>query len=73
MNAAVPLLPNSGHGHRAAVGFDAHALTRITAMALRYRWRMLLAVVATALTATTQIVIPKLIGTAVDQAKSSQR
>jgi ATP-binding cassette subfamily B protein len=37
-------------------------------MALRYRWRMLLAVVATALTATTQVVIPQLIGSAVDQA-----
>ena len=67
MNAAVPLLPHSGHGHRAAIGFDPRALRRITAMALRYRWRMLLAVVATALAATSQIVIPQLIGTAVDQ------
>ncbi len=69
MNAAVPLLPHSGHGHRAAVGFDPRSLRRITAMALRYRWRMLLAVTATALTAATQIVIPTLIGTAVDQAR----
>ena len=51
MSAAVPLLPHSGHGHRAAVGFDPRSLRRITAMALRYRWRMLLAVTATALTA----------------------
>jgi ATP-binding cassette subfamily B multidrug efflux pump len=68
VNAAVPLLPHSGHGHRAAVGFDGHALKRVTAMALRYRWRMVFAVVATALAATTQIAIPKLIGSAVDQA-----
>ncbi len=69
MNAAVPLVPHSGHGHRVAVGFDPRSLRRITAMALRYRWRMLLAVTATALTAATQIVIPTLIGTAVDQAR----
>ncbi len=69
MSAAVPLLPHSGHGHRAAIGFNPHALARISAMALRYRWRMLFAVVATALAATTQIVIPQLIGTAVDQVR----
>lgn len=67
--AAVPLLPRSGQGNRAAIGFDLRTLVRITAMALRYRWRMLLAVVATALAALTQIVIPQLIGTAVDQAR----
>jgi ATP-binding cassette subfamily B protein len=65
----VPLLPHSGHGHRAAIGFNPRALARISAMALRYRWRMLFAVVATALAATTQIVIPQLIGTAVDQVR----
>lgn len=70
VKVVVPLLPHSGRGHRAAVGFDARALTRITAMALRYRWRMLFAVVATALAAITQIIIPQLIGTAVDQARS---
>lgn len=69
MSAAVPLLPHSGHGHRAAIGFNPRALARISAMALRYRWRMLFAVVATALAATTQIVIPQLIGTAVDQVR----
>ncbi len=67
--AAVPLLPRSGHGHRSAVGFDPRTLTRVTAMAFRYRWRLLLAVLATALAAITQIVIPQLIGTAVDQAR----
>lgn len=67
--ADVPLLPRSGHGHRAAIGFDLHTLVRITAMALRYRWRMVFAVFATALAAVAQIVIPKLIGTAVDQAR----
>jgi ATP-binding cassette, subfamily B, multidrug efflux pump len=65
----VSLLPDAGHGHRAAIGFDPQTLTRITAMAMRYRWRMLFAVLATALAASTQIVIPKLIGTAVDQAR----
>jgi ATP-binding cassette subfamily B protein len=69
VSAAVPLLPHSGHGHRAAIGFNPRALARISAMALRYRWRMLFAVVATALAATTQIVIPQLIGTAVDQVR----
>ena len=68
-NERVALLPRSGHGHRAAVGFDRRTLSRITAMALRYRWRMLIAVVATALAAITQITIPQLIGTAVDQAR----
>ena len=69
LSAAVPLLPHSGHGHRAAIGFNPRALARISAMALHYRWRMLFAVVATALAATTQIVIPQLIGTAVDQVR----
>ncbi len=50
------------------MGFDAGTLLRITTMALRYRWRMGLAVAATALAAAAQIVIPQLIGTAVDGA-----
>jgi len=66
---AAPLLPRSGHGHRAAIGFDPRTLTRITAMALRYRWRLALAIVATVLAAATQIVIPQLIGFAVDQVR----
>jgi ATP-binding cassette subfamily B multidrug efflux pump len=69
MSAEVPLLPHAGHGRRAAIGFDVRTLTRITAMALRYRWRMLFAVIATVLAAIAQIVIPKLIGTGVDQAR----
>lgn len=64
-----PLLPRSGHGHRAAIGFAPRTLTRITAMALHYRWRLLLAVLATMLAAITQIVIPQLIGFAVDQVR----
>ena len=66
-DAGVPLLPQSGRGHRAAIGFDPRTLRRVTAMAMRYRWRMLLAVIATALAAITQIVIPQLIGDAVDR------
>ncbi|MDX1432269.1 MAG: ABC transporter ATP-binding protein, partial [Gammaproteobacteria bacterium] len=61
------LLPDPERGRRAAVGFDLATLGRITGMALRYRWRMAVAVVATALAATAQIVIPRLIGSAVDQ------
>jgi ATP-binding cassette subfamily B protein len=67
--AATPLLPRSGRGKRAAIGFDVATLARITAMAFRYRWRMVFAIVATALAATAQIIIPQLIGTAVDQAR----
>jgi ATP-binding cassette subfamily B protein len=66
---SAPLLPHSGHGHRAAVGFDPRALRRVTAMAMDYPWRLGVAVVATALVAATQILIPQLIGSAVDQTR----
>jgi len=66
----VTLLPRSAHGARSAVGFDPHTLARVSAMALRHRWRMLVALVATVLAAITQIVIPQLIGGAVDQTRS---
>jgi len=66
----IPLIPASASGQRAAVGFDARTLARLSAMALRYRWRMLLAVLATFFAAVAQIVIPQLIGGAVDQATS---
>ena len=68
--AGVPLLPRSGHGAREAIGFDPRTLARVSAMALRHRWRMLLAVVTTVLAALTQIVIPQLIGGAVDQTRT---
>ena len=64
-----PLLPASTAGQRVAVGFDAHTLQRITAMAFRHRGRMALAIVATLLAAVAQVVIPQLIGRAVDQAQ----
>ncbi|MGI9334846.1 MAG: ABC transporter transmembrane domain-containing protein, partial [Gammaproteobacteria bacterium] len=63
----IPLLPASGRGLRTAVGFDAQVLWRITAMAFRHRWRMAVAIVATVLAATAQIVIPQLIGAAIDR------
>jgi ATP-binding cassette subfamily B protein len=65
--ATAALLPDPERGHRAAVGFDLGTLGRVTAMALRYRWHLAVAVVATALHAAAQIVIPRLIGSAVDQ------
>ena len=68
--AGVPLLPRSALGDRKAVGFDPRTLARVSAMALRHRWRMLIAVVATVLAAITQIIIPQLIGGAVDQTRS---
>ena len=66
----VPLLPRSAHGVREAVGFDPRTLVRVSAMALRHRWRMLLAVITTVLAAITQVVIPQLIGWAVDQTRT---
>ena len=65
--ARLPLVPDAPRVHRVAVGFDTRTLLRITAMAFRHRWRMALAIVATALAAVSQIVIPQLIGRAVDQ------
>lgn len=70
VSSSVPLLPHSGHGHRVAVGFDPRTLSRVTAMAMRYRWRMLFAVLATALVAVAQVVIPQLIGAAVDETRA---
>jgi len=62
------LVPESSRVRRRAVGFDATTLWRITRMAFRYRWRMGLAITATILAAIAQIVIPQLIGSAVDNA-----
>ena len=65
----VPLIPTSARVQASVVGFDASILVRITAMALRHRWRMSLAIIATVLAAYANIVIPQLIGDAVDQAR----
>jgi ATP-binding cassette, subfamily B, multidrug efflux pump len=66
---SAPLVPRSARVERAAVGFDARVLARITAMAFRHRARMTVAVAATVLAAASQIVIPRLIGQAVDGAQ----
>ncbi|MGK0170058.1 MAG: ATP-binding cassette subfamily B multidrug efflux pump [Gammaproteobacteria bacterium] len=63
------LIPRSARAGMAAVGFDWATLKRITAMALRYRLRMGVAIVATILAGASQIAIPQLIGSAVDQAR----
>ncbi|MEM7253830.1 MAG: ABC transporter ATP-binding protein [Pseudomonadota bacterium] len=62
-----PLLPKPAESDRAAIGFDAQILWRITMMAMRYRIRMTLAIVATALGGAAQVVIPQVIGTAIDE------
>ena len=67
---SLPLVPRSARIERTAVGFDARTLYRISAMAFDHPWRMGLAIVATVLAAVAQIVIPRLIGDAVDNAQS---
>lgn len=67
---SLALVPESSRVRRRAVGFDAATLWRITKMAFRYRWRMGFAITATILAAVAQIVIPQLIGNAVDNAHS---
>lgn len=62
------LVPESSRVRRRAVGFDAATLWRITKMAFRHRWRMGFGITATVLAAAAQIVIPQLIGNAVDSA-----
>jgi ATP-binding cassette, subfamily B, multidrug efflux pump len=64
----LPLLPNSARVQRDAVGFDAMTLKRISKMAFKHRGRMALALVATVFAGLAQIVIPQLIGRAVDGA-----
>ncbi len=63
------LVPNSVRLDRRATAFDARTLSRITRMAFAHRWRMWVAIVATALAAVSQIIIPQLIGGAVDNAR----
>jgi ATP-binding cassette subfamily B protein len=68
-SVSLPLVPRSARIERTAVGFDARTLYRITAMAFGHPWRMALAIVATILAAIAQIVIPRLVGDAVDNAQ----
>lgn len=67
--APLPLVPRSARINRAAIGFDSRTLLRISRMAFDHPWRMTLAIVATILAAIAQIVIPRLIGDAVDNAQ----
>ena len=62
------LVPDSVRTRRTAVAFDAGVLLRITRMALAHPWRMALGMSATLLAASAQLVIPQLIGEAVDHA-----
>ncbi len=67
--SSLPLVPHSARINRTAVGFDSRTLLRISIMAFNHPWRMGLAIVATILAAIAQIVIPRLIGDAVDNAQ----
>ena len=62
------LIPETARVHREAIAFDVGTLRRITRMAFAYRWRMALAIVGTIFAAIAQIVIPRLVGEAVDSA-----
>ena len=62
------LVPDSVRTRRTAVAFDAGVLLRITRMALAHPWRIALGMSATLLAASAQLVIPQLIGEAVDHA-----
>ena len=64
------LVPESVRTRRTAVAFDAGVLLRITRMAMAHPWRMGLGFVATLFAAAAQLVIPQLIGEAVDHAQS---
>jgi ATP-binding cassette, subfamily B, multidrug efflux pump len=66
--ATMPLIPAADNNDRAAVGFDVRTLRRITALAFKHRARMYLAIAATIVAGLAQIVIPQLIGAAVDHA-----
>ena len=66
---ALALVPDSVRTRRTAVAFDAGVLWRITRMAFAHPWRMALGMGATLLAASAQLVIPQLIGEAVDYAQ----
>ena len=63
------LVPDSVRTRRTAVAFDAGVLLRITRMAFAHPWRMALGMGATVLAACAQLVVPQLIGEAVDHAQ----
>ena len=63
------LVPESVRTRRTAVAFDARVLLRITRMAFAHPWRMALGLGCTLLAAGAQLVIPQLIGDAVDFAQ----
>ena len=63
------LVPDSVRTRRTAVAFDAGVLLRITRMAFAHPWRMALGMGATVLAAVAQLVVPQLIGEAVDYAQ----
>jgi len=67
--APLPLVPRSARINRNAIGFDSRTLLRISRMAFDHPLRMALAIVATILAAIAQIVIPRLIGDAVDNSQ----
>ena len=67
--AAASLVPDSVRSRRTAVAFDAGVLARITRMAFAHPWRLALGLGATGLAAGAQLVIPRLIGDAVDFAQ----
>ena len=66
--ADLPLIPTAFGPSRAAVGFDAGTLWRITLMAFKHRKRMAIAIVATIAAGCAQLIIPQLIGRSVDAA-----
>lgn len=63
------LVPTFASRQRAAVGFDARTLWRITGMAFDHPWRMAIAIIATIVAAVSQLAVPQLIGAAVDAAQ----
>ena len=63
------LVPDSVRSRRTAVAFDTEVLLRITRMAFAHPWRMALGLGCTLLAACAQLVIPQLIGDAVDFAQ----
>ena len=69
VDRSLALLPESTRVRRRAVGFDADTLFRISKMALGHPWRMAIALVATVFAGMFQLVIPQLIGEAVDHAQ----
>ena len=65
---ALALVPVPGLT-REATGFDARTLARISRMAFAHPWRMGIAIAATIVAAVAQLVMPALIGQAVDSAQ----